>query len=623
MMGAPRPASPLFALMAVMSAVLFDHPGLAQSLVVGGALPLGAFGAYRLLRPFASSALPGVAAAAAYAANPVARNAIWRGELGPLVCFALAPFVLGAFIRITADDATGPNATKRRRVHLLCTLALLTAVAGSVWPPAVLLGPAIAIAFAVALPFVGDVRRAGIAIAAAIVGGGVGVLLLAPWSLSLAGADAATFGAVPRPSLSFASVLQFHSGRAGAGWAPWGIVAAAVVPLAIATGPRLAWATRAWVLAAMSFAIAWLPGRLSAGATSLAPDGVLVAAAIALAFAAGLGVAAVLDDLRRFHFGWRQIMMIVAFVGLGLSVVGLSADAFSGRFGLRADDWHTAYSWMADNAPPGGFRVLWVGDPTVLPADAKVVGDVGFALTRNGVGDARASWGAPEQHADRVLAAMIDAASSGSTVRLGHLVAPAGVRYIVFLARAAPKSGAFGRDERAIGNALARQLDLTLSRVDNSGVVYDNDAWMPMRAVVPPGTTGVQVEGTDPQAAAVRTEPDGIVGVPATGGTTTAVGPGALLWSEAANSHWTATASGHAVARRDAFGWTNAFALDASAPVHVHYSGGSAVSAVRLAEVAVWILLTLVWFATRRRRPDTRTVAPVTEETRTVDAVGA
>ena len=137
---------------------------------------------------------------------------------------------------------------------------------------------------------------------------------------------------------------------AGAGLAPWGIVAAAAVPLAIATGPRLAWATRAWVLAAISFALAWLPGRLSAGAAVLAPDGVLVAAAIGLAFAAGLGVAAVLDDLRRFRFGWRQAVMIAAFAGLGLSVVGLAADTLSGRFGLRADDWPSTYSWMTDNA---------------------------------------------------------------------------------------------------------------------------------------------------------------------------------------------------------------------------------------------------------------------------------
>src|SRR6185437_13796223 len=350
MMGSAHPASPVFGLMAAMSTLLFDHPGLARSLVVGGAFPLGTFGAYRLLRPFASSSLPGIAAAGAYAANPIARNAIWQGELGPLVCFALAPFVLGAFVRATTDETR-----ERNRLHLVCTVALLVAVAGSVWPPALLLAPAIAVAYYAALPFVGGARDAGRLLGGAIAATAVATLLLAPWSFSLFGADAATLGAAPRVSLSFASVLQFHAGRAGAGLAPWGIVAAAVVPLAFATGPRLAWATRAWVLAVLSFAVAWLPGRLSGGATVLAPDGVLVAAAIGLAFAVGLGVAAVLDDLRRFRFGWRQVVMIAAFAGTGLAVVGLAADTVSGRFGLHADDWPSTYSWMADNAPPGGF----------------------------------------------------------------------------------------------------------------------------------------------------------------------------------------------------------------------------------------------------------------------------
>ncbi len=613
MMGSAHPASPIFAVMAIFSAALIDHPGLAQSLVVGGALPLGAFGAFRLLRPFAASSLPGLAAAAAYAANPIARNSIWQGELGPLVCFALAPYVLGAFMRATNAKATGNAApgvarvelddggSKRSRVHLLCTAALLSALAGSVWPPALLLLPAIAIAFCIALPFTAGGRQARVAIGGAIAASALGVLLLAPWSFSLFGGDAASLGAQPRSSLSFASILHFHTGRAGAGIAPWGIVAAAVVPLAIATGPRLAWAMRAWMLAAMSFAIAFLPGRLSAGATVFSPDGVLVAAAIGLAFAAGLGVAAVLDDLRRFRFGWRQIMLFVAIAGLALALVGFSADTLSGRYGLRADDWPGTYSWMNEGAPAGGFRVLWVGDPTILPADAKIVGDVGFALTRQGPGDARVAWAAPEEHADRVLAGMIAAASSQSTVRLGHLLAPAGVRYIAYVTRAAPNSGAFGRDESAIADALARQLDLTLSRVDTSGVVYDNDAWIPTHAVVPPGDVNVQIDDRDPHAAAVRSESDGVTGVATTSGKTDAIGPGTLLWSEAAGSRWTASANGRTLARGDAFGWTNAFTLTASAPVHVHYKGSSLVSLARVAEVLMWIVVVAMWFATRRR----------------------
>jgi GT2 family glycosyltransferase len=628
MMGSAHPATPAFALMALTSAALFDHPGLAQSLVIGGAIPLGAFGAYRLLRPFASSALPGVAAAAAYAANPIARNAIWQGELGPLVLFALAPFVLGAFVRATADSsgsgalASGARrssgvdwfdygAPKRSRLHLACTVALLVAVAGSVWPAALLLAPAVGIAYCLSLPFVGGARRAAIAIGGAIVASGFAALLLAPWSFSLIGADAATLGAQPRPSLSFADVLGFHTGRAGAGIAPWGIVAAALVPLAFATGPRLAWATRAWVLAAISLAAAWLPGRLSSDTAVLSPNGILVGAAIGLAFAGGLGVAAVLDDLRRFRFGWRQVLMIVAFGGLALAVVGLAADSLSGRAGLKANDWATTDAWMRDNAPAGGFRVLWVGDPNVLPADAKVVGDVGFALTRGGVGDARASWAAPEEHADRVLAGMIDAAATGSTVRLGHLVAPAGVRYIVFVDRAAPKSGATGRDERRISDALGRQLDLTLSRVDDDGVVYDNDAWIPVHALVAPGTGTVRVDGKDPMAAAIRSEPDGITGVPSRAGTTSPIGPGTLLWSEAASSRWTATADKKPVARRDAFAWTNAFALDAHTPVHVRFSASGALGVARLVEIVLWLGLAVLWFTTRRRRAEARTVRAV------------
>src|SRR5207245_8520199 len=124
---------------------------------------------------------------------------------------------------------------------------------------------------------------------------------------------------------------------------------------------------------------------------------------------------------------------------------------------------------------------------------------------------------------------------SGSTVRLGHLLAPAGVRYVAFVRQAAPGSGAFGRDETRLDDALARQLDLTLSRVDDSGLVYDNDAWMPTRALVPPGNTGVQVDGRDPPAAAVRSDAAGVAGGGATAGTTSGAGPGALPGAEGAD----------------------------------------------------------------------------------------
>ena len=58
---------------------------------------------------------PGVAAAVAYAVNPIARNAIAEGELGPLVCFALAPFVMHALMRAAGASRSTRRARARNR----------------------------------------------------------------------------------------------------------------------------------------------------------------------------------------------------------------------------------------------------------------------------------------------------------------------------------------------------------------------------------------------------------------------------------------------------------------------------------------------------------------------------
>ncbi len=599
-MGAGKAATPTFAVMAGVQTVLLGHGGLARSLVVGGALPLGMWGAYRLVRPMAASALPAVAAAAAYAVNPVARNAVFVGAIGPLVCFALAPFVLNAVVRACDESRARPT-----RVHSMLSAGLLIAISGSVWPPAFLLGLLIVAAFAIATPFT---RAALVSTRATYVGVGatiIAAVVCLPWVLSFIGADSATLGFQPHTPLSLASVLAFHTSRYGAGLAPYGILAAAAVPLAIATGPRLAWATRAWVLALASFAATWLPGRISPNGAVPAPEGLLVGAALGLAFAAGLGVAAILDDLRRFHFGWRQIMTLVAVVGLAWATVGFAVDTTSGRFGLGSTDWAGATSWMSDNAPPGNFRVMWVGDPNILPADAKRSGNTGFAVTRDGPGDARALWAAPESSADRVLATAINEATTGATSRLGHLLAPAGIRYVVFITRAAPDGGATGAPQPGLGDALARQLDLTLARIDPSGVVYQNDAWFAMHSLVPPGTKTVATNATDPLTGASQTDATGVQGVPSSNGKTAPTGPGTLLWSEAANSNWHASVPGPDPQRSNAFNWTNAFQLTGNAPVHVHYDGGFA-PLLRDLEILLWIVALAAWFMTRRARVMTR-----------------
>jgi GT2 family glycosyltransferase len=587
MMGSPTAATPAFALMAGIETVLFGHAGFARSLVIAGALPLGIWGTFRLVRSMAVSALPPALAAVAYGVNPLPRNAIAHGALSPLVCFALAPFALNALVR-----ASGAGAVRRTQLHAALALTLLLAVMGALWPPALLLAIPLALAFVLAWPFSGEttvVLRACIAAAGATV---VAFVLLIPWSASLFGADAATRGSFPHSALSLSNVLRFHTGPSGAGIAPLGILIAASVPLFFATGSRFAWAARAWMLAALSFTLAWLPARLSPSAAHMSPDGVLVLAALGLAFAVGLGAAAVLDDLPRFRFGWRHALSVIAGVALAWAALGLAADSISGRYNLPTSDWASTYAWMNDKPMPGQFRVLYLGDPNVLPADAKVVGGVGFAMTRNGPGDARAQWAAPESHADRLVASAISAAETGATSRLGHLLAPTGVRYIAFLSRAAPGEGQVGAPQPRVVDALSRQLDLSLAGSDPSGVIYQNAAWIPMHAVT----------STDTQSSTERVDESAFTGVPTSNGKTPPIGPGTLTWSEAANGSWHATASGHVLARRDAFGgWTNAFTLDGNATVHVSYAGDSTTTALRVLAMLGWLAALGAFVLTRRR----------------------
>jgi GT2 family glycosyltransferase len=597
-LGSPTSSTPAFGAIAFLDAVLLGHAGLARSLVVGGALSIGTFGAYRLVRPLAQSAMPGVAAAIAYAANPVVRNAIWKGELGPLLCYALAPFALAVFFRVVVAS----NGDRTLRAHRTITIALLTATVAAVWPPAFFLAAFIACAFGLATFFTRERAGSGEVAVLALAASGLALLLCTPWVCSLIGADAATLGLQTRPPLDLLDVLRFHTGRAGAGWAPWGILAAAIVPLAIATGDRLVWATRAWMLALGSFALTWLPSRLAPDAAVPAPEGLLVGAALGLAVAAGLGVAAVHDDLRNFHFGWRQVMTVVAIAGISVASLGLVADSFSGRFGLEAEDWASKYAWMTTNPGPGEFRVLWLGDESVLPGDSKPAGTGGFTLTRNGPGDARAQWAAPEGTADRVVVRAIEAAEAGATSRLGHLLAPAGVRYITFITRSEPDGGAHGAPQPALENALAHQLDLTLSRVETNGVVYENDAFVPMHAIVAPGTETMRIDEADPLQSALRSERRlDTVGVTYTDGETEPIGPGTLLWSEAADSGWHASSDGDTAARRDAFGWTNAFALESKANVSVQYDGSLLGRLLRSFQVVLWVGVAVAWFVTRRR----------------------
>jgi hypothetical protein len=488
-------------------------------------------------------------------------------------------------------------------------LSALLAFAAAWYPLAPLLLLATAAAITLGAPLVGGVRLGVRMLVASTVGIVVAAVLLVPWSVALLGAgdDPGALGFLFRPRLDLADVLRFHSGPAGGGWAAWGLVAAGALALLLGRGPRFAWATRAWIMALIGWALVWLPARFAPDVSVPAPEAALSLAALGVALAAGLGVSVFVEDIRRLGFGARQAVAAVAAAGLAVAVLGFAADAGDGRWGAPDGDWPDALAFLQTERDSGGFRVLWVGDPTLLPLEPFVTDDgTGYTLTRNGSGDARELWRAPAGRSDDLVGDAIVLASAGRTDRLGHLVAPMSVRYVAMPSRAGP-GAAREAPPAGLPAALASQLDLARLEAPPGLALYENTAWIPTPGTVRRADADrVPLGSTNPTGAALRADVGRVTGVRGSPSDSAPTGPGLVVWSEAFDTDWSATAGGKTLRHIRPFGWANGFSATERGSVSINYDGQlRRYGLMGLQAALVLALLVVAWRsrATRRARP--------------------
>jgi hypothetical protein len=328
-----------------------------------------------------------------------------------------------------------------------------------------------------------------------------------------------------------------------------------------------------------------------------------VPAAVGLALAVGLGTAVFVEDLRRTLFGWRQFLAAAAVLGVLVPVLPLLASTLDGDWALPNRDWHESLEWMDGEAQTSGrFRVLWLGDPEVLPLDARVSHGIGWGMSRDGYPDARDLFVAPSSDATPVLEEAIGLAASGRTARLGRLVAPMGVRYVALLERAAPTSEQTRPADPLLRDTLSEQLDLAQVESEPGLDLYQNEAWAPSLAVLPPDLANEAPDGddVDPTASALRADLTAAAPVLGPRGSTEPAGPGRLLWAESSDDRWRASVDGDRVDRLDTFGWSNGWDVDEEAELSVTYEGGVMRPALLVLQAGMWLAVIAV--LVRRRR---------------------
>jgi hypothetical protein len=589
--GSPAPAPAAFGILGLTSTLLLGATGFLQKLLVLGAIPMGVFGAFRVLRPLASDRAR-LAGTAIYALLPLPYNALASGHLGGLLTYAAAPWLLGAVAAATdLDPFRRPADTMVRQV---LRLALLTALLGAFVPAALLLPLIIAVAVLAGCLAAGG-RAGGLrAVLVAFLASAGAIVLLAPWSFDVLRSPAqGLFGVARSPAagLSLGSTLRFATGPVGTSPLTWALLAVAALPVAIGRQWRLGWSIRLWAVALAMWGFAWAGGRGWVPAVS--PEVLLAPAGTAVAMLAGLGVLAFDHDLPAYRFGWRQVAPFVALGAAAVAVLPTLGGITNGRWYLPQQDVNDALGWMPERQADGAFRVLWVGDPQALPlAGWRLQTGIAYATSDGGVPDARNLWPPSRPGPARQVVADLALARAGQTTRLGHLLAPLAIRYFVLPLRAAPGTSGSRllQPPGDLLDALSTQVDLRSVAADPAYVVYENTAWAPGRALLPPAAVGPS-QAAGPRAAQAAE----LAGAPPVLGGAAPLAtsrgwiphPADVYLAAAGSSRWELRVAGRGVPRRAAFGWASAFAAPAGLAALSYHTPA-------LRGVEIWAVL-LLW----------------------------
>jgi hypothetical protein len=267
---------------------------------------------------------------------------------------------------------------------------------------------------------------------------------------------------------------------------------------------------------------------------------------------------------------------------------------------MPTNDLARSTQWMHAEAAHGAFRVLWVGDPDVLPGTGWRLGPgLAYATSRNGPPEATDLWPGSSDGPTRLVGRALDVAREGRTTRLGHLLAPMAVRYIALPRHLVPGEGRtpdFPVPPDVVAG-LAAQNDLRQLPSDPALVVYENTAWGGLRTAVhgdvltARSPLGVDLSGSRPVLPGRRTQvryrgpvPDGDVFV-----------------SEA-SGRWRLTVNGHSAPRTRPFGWANAYRAAGPARATLGYRAPLLRYGAVLVEIVVWFLVIRAVLRARRRR---------------------
>lgn len=577
-LASPAFASPLQALIGLMSFLGFGSAWAAQRLLVLGLLPLAWLSALRAGRIITVRPAPRVLGATLYVLSPPVVATLAHGRYGELVLAAALPALSAVAVR-AARPTSAVSGAWRAVAFFALLLAVSVAAAPALWvvPVSVLL-VALLLASREGLG-----RRS--AIARLVTAGGLAVLLLSPWLWDLSRSPAWLVADAPQVRLRAGeALLGVPDVVPSVGDVGTAFVAATSVVLVVA-GLVLGFARRApaaiWLVVA---AFGWAVIAWGAGWLALEPvwaPGLLLPSSLALA---GLGVIVarrLFASLSDRGFGGRQLAAVLTAGVIGLGIVAGGVRIINDPWEELAVAPELVPPFLgADTGQVGPYRVL------LLSSDGQ---EITWEVT-DADGASMTSYGTiPNPATIAALDHAVVGLANGDPLAATSLGA-ASVRYVVV-------QNDSGAD--ALAGMLTTQAGLE-PVPSGGGRVLRVRPWLPRTAVLDRDTAEALVSGAAPATdEIVDTRLDRRRAGLYVGDVSQ---PGVLVLTEPVSGVWEAEQAGMP-ASRTTLGevpWAvTAFSLEQAGPVRLHTSGRSR----HLTLVAVQVFVTLLTVSLALRPP--------------------
>ena len=256
--------------------------------------------------------------------------------------------------------------------------------------------------------------------------------------------------------------------------------------------------------------------------------------------------------------------------------------------------------------PAGDYRVLYLGDPRVLPVPGHEYRDgIALAVVDDGPLEFTDRWAPPTTDADQVVVDALDRIADGSTLRAGALFAPTGIRFIVLPEIDGAQSTVDDPLPVPSGliEALSEQLDISTTYGPPTIRVFEVAPWLPVIAqLTGSAAEASRLAGDDVLVRADLSEHTPLfIGRDPSDGATADVGAGVVHIAVPFENRIQLRVGDDVVDPRPGFGSTTAFDIAQPTTATLRYREPTSRMLWLLLQAALWLAVFAI--ASRARSP--------------------